>query len=100
MKEKDVGVRKIVRTLTRGRKFEGYVIRKFDQRVTIEFERVKFVKKYERYAKKKTKIHAYLPENMKDEIDVGDLIQIHECRPLSKIVHHVVVKKIRGRDEK
>ncbi len=96
MKEKDVGVRKIVRALTRGRKFEGYVIRKFDQRVTIEFERVTFVKKYERYAKKKTKLHAYLPADMKDEISVGDLIQIHECRPLSKIVHHVVVKKVRG----
>ena len=32
----------------RGRKFEGYVIRKFDKRVTIEFERVNYIKKYER----------------------------------------------------
>ena len=79
----------------RGRKFEGYVIRKFDKRVTIQFEKVKFVRKYERYTKSKTKIHAYLPQEMKDEINIGDYIQIRESRPLSKIIHHVVVKKIK-----
>jgi len=85
---------------TRGRKFEGYVIRKFEKRVTIEFERVKFVKKYERYAKTKTKIHARLPEEMKDQIQIGDYIQVMECRPLSKITHCIVVKKIRSKEDK
>ena len=84
----------------RGRKFEGYVIKKFDKRVAIEFERVKFVKKYERYSKSKTKIHAYLPEALKNEISLGDYIQVMECRPLSKIIHHVVIKKIRNADVK
>jgi ribosomal protein S17 len=84
----------------RGRKFEGYVIRKFPKRVTIQFERTKFIKKYERYTKFKTKIHARLPEIMKDEINIGDYIQVIECRPLSKITHHVVLKKIRGESEK
>lgn len=83
---------------TRGRKFEGYVIRKFDKRVTIKFERVKYIRKYERYAKSFTKIHAYLPENLKNEIKIGDYIQIMECRPLSRIMHHLVVKKIRDAD--
>jgi len=82
----------------RGRKFEGYVIRKFDKRVTIEFERVNYIKKYERYAKSKTKIHARLPESLKDTINLGDYIQIMECRPLSKITHHIVIKKIRDAD--
>ena len=84
----------------RGRKFEGYVIRKFDKRVTIEFERVKFVRKYERYLKTKTKLHARLPESLKDEINIGDYIQIMECRPLSKIIHFVVIRKIRDADDK
>ncbi|MBI2628538.1 30S ribosomal protein S17 [Candidatus Pacearchaeota archaeon] len=84
----------------RGRKFEGYVIRKFDKRVTIEFERIKFVKKYERYLKTKTKLHARLPEFLKNEINLGDYIQIMECRPLSKIIHFVAVKKIREADDK
>jgi small subunit ribosomal protein S17 len=82
----------------RGRKFQGTVIRKFDKRVTIEFERVRYVKKYKRYSKAKTKIHAYLPENLKEEINLGDYIQVQECRPLSKIIHAVVVKKIRSVD--
>ena len=86
--------------ILRGRKFEGYVIRKFDKRVTIKFERIKFIKKYERYLKTKTKLHARLPETMKNEINIGDYIQIMECRPLSKIIHFVVVKKIRDADDK
>ena len=94
------GKRKNLVVPLRGRKFEGYVIRKFDTRITIELERVKFIKKYERYIKTKSKMHARLPENMKDKINIGDYIQIQECRPLSKIIHHVVIKKIRGGDEK
>ena len=101
-KQKDEEIKKLVETLApaRGRKFEGYVIRKFDKRVTIEFERVKFVKKYERYSKTKTKIHAYLPEKIKDSINIGDYIQVQETRPLSKIIHHIVINKIRNADIK
>ncbi len=84
----------------RGRKFEGYVIKKFDKRVVIEFGRVKLIRKYERYLKTKTKIHARIPESLKNEINLGDYIQVMECRPLSKIIHHVVVKKIRNADIK
>jgi small subunit ribosomal protein S17 len=79
----------------RGRKFEGYVIKKFDKRVVIMFERVNYIKKYERYAKTRSKLHARLPENLKNIINVGDYIQIMECRPLSKIIHFIVIKKIR-----
>jgi len=85
---------------TRGRVFEGKVIKKFHRRVVIEFERMVYVRKYERYAKSKTKIHARLPDCMDKEINVGDLIQVKECRPLSKIVHSVVIKKVKGREEK
>ena len=107
VKGKDGKVKNLVETMEkvqvyslRGRKFEGYVIRKFDKRVTIEFERVKFVRKYERYLKTKTKLHARLPESLKNEINMGDYIQIMECRPLSKIIHFVAVKKIREADDK
>lgn len=84
---------------TRGRIFEGKVIRKFHSRVTIMFERMVYIKKYERYAKSRTKLHARLPEQMEKEINLGDLIQIRECRPLSKIVHFIVVKKIKDAKE-
>lgn len=79
---------------TRGRVFEGRVIRKFHKRVAIEFERMIYIKKYERYAKSRTKIHARLPLCMEDQIEKGDMIRVKECRPLSKIIHFVVVKKL------
>lgn len=88
----------IVETLgTRGRKFEGYVIKKFPGRITIEFERIRGVRKYERYIKIRSKMHARLPKTLESEINIGDYVQIQECRPLSKILHHVVTKKIRSK---
>jgi small subunit ribosomal protein S17 len=81
----------------RGRSFRGTVIKKFPKRVVIEFERTIYIKKYERYSKRKTKLHARLPECMNKEINLGDYIEIRECRPISKIVHFVVVAKA-GKD--
>lgn len=84
----------------RGKIFEGKVIKKFQKRLTIEFERMVYIRKYERYSKFKTKIHARLPLELEKEINVGDLIQVQECRPLSKLIHFVVTKKIKGNEEK
>jgi small subunit ribosomal protein S17 len=75
---------------TRGRTFEGFVSKKFDTRVVIEFERTIRIPKYERFAKKKTKLHAKIPEEM--QVNVGDFVKIRECRPLSKIIHFQVVE--------
>jgi len=81
---------------THGKVFEGTVIKKFPRRIVIEFERMIYVRKYERYTKSKTKIHARVPDCMKDKINVGDYIKVQECRPLSKLIHSVVIEKIRG----
>ena len=97
-KEKIVGTNEKA-ICPRGRVFEGRVIKKFPKRVTIQFERMIYIRKYERYAKSKTKIHARLPENMEKEIKTGDLIQVQECRPLSKIIHFIVIKKIKDKEE-
>ena len=83
---------------TRGRTFEGNVIKKFPKRVVIEFGRTIYVRKYERYKKSKTKIHARLPKCMEDEIKIGDYVKVKECRPLSKLIHFVVIEKIRGEE--
>ncbi len=83
----------------RGRSFQGTVLRKFPKRVVIIFERTIYVPKYERYAKARTKLHARLPSCMENEIQVGDYITISECRPLSKIIHFVVVRKLRDKEE-
>jgi small subunit ribosomal protein S17 len=83
----------------RGRTLEGIVIRKFPGRITIQFERMLKIPKYERYEKRKTKIHARLPDCMKDGVDIGDLIQIAETRPISKMIHFVVSKIIKVKEK-
>ena len=83
---------------TRGRVFKGEVIKKFHKRVVIQFERMIYVRKYERYAKSKTKIHVRLPVCIEKNIQIGDLIKVQECRPLSKIIHFVFIEKIKSGD--
>lgn len=78
----------------RGRAFEGYVVKKFPRRIAIEFERTIYIPKYERYMKTKTRLHARLPKCM-EEIKIGDYVEIKECRPLSKIIHFVLIKIIK-----
>lgn len=82
----------------RGRIFEGTVTKKFPTRVVLEFERTVYIKKYERYARKKTRLHARLPAGM--DVNVGDYVKVRECRPLSKIIHFIVTEKIRSEGEK
>jgi small subunit ribosomal protein S17 len=79
----------------RGRTFQGEVIKKFPKRVCIGFERTIYIPKFERYAKSKTKLHARLPDCLADKINIGDYIEIKECRKLSKIINFIVIKKIR-----
>ncbi len=83
----------------RGKVFQGTVIRKFPKRITIEFERTAYVRKYERYAKFKTKVHARLPDCEADKVQIGDYVRIKECRPLSKIIHFVFTEKVRDASE-
>ena len=85
------------RLRVRGKTFKGNVISKNQKRIAIEFERMVYVRKYERYAKSKTKIHARLPTCMEKDVKIGDLVKIQECRPLSKIIHFVYVGQVKER---
>lgn len=81
---------------TRGRIFEGTVTKVFSNRVVVEFERTVFVPKYERFYKKVMRLHARLPAGM--NVQIGDYIKIRECRPLSKIIHAIVIEIVRKAD--
>ncbi len=85
---------------TRGRTFKGTVVSKNTKRIAIEFERMIYVRKYERYAKSKTKMHARLPTCISRDINIGDNVKIAECRPLSKIIHFVVIEKLKESENK
>lgn len=83
----------------RGRTFEGEVISKLPGRIKIEFERVLYDRKYERFNKRRTRIHARLPDCLKNKIELGDWVEIKECRPLSKIIHCMATKKVRSKSD-
>ena len=77
----------------RGRQFTGIVVStKMRKTAVIEFNRLHFLKKYERYEKRRTKLKIHNPEciNAKD----GDIVRVMECRPLSKTKNFVVIEKL------
>jgi len=78
----------------RGRKFKGYITKIVGRRAVIEWERTVYYAKFERFAKTKSKIHAYIPECLANIIKVGDYVKAVECRPISKILHFIVEGKV------
>ncbi len=77
----------------RGRIFSGTVIsNRMRKTAVIEFERLNFLKKYERYEKRRTKLKVHNPDciNAKE----GDVVKIIECRPLSKTKNFVIIEKM------
>jgi len=83
---------------TRGRKFTGVVISdKMSKTVTVEWERRKYVKKFERYEKKRTKVKAHNPEIINAE--KGDMVQIEETRPISKTKNFIITQIIKKAKE-
>lgn len=77
----------------RGRQFTGTVVStKMRKTAVMEFDRLHFLKKYERYEKRRTKLKVHNPEciNAKD----GDIVRTIECRPLSKTKNFVIIEKI------
>lgn len=77
----------------RGRQFTGTVVStKMRKTAVIEFERAHFLKKYERYEKRRTKLKVYNPEciNARE----GDVVDVAECRPLSKTKNFTITQKL------
>ncbi len=76
------------------RKFlDGKVVSaKMTKTVTVERDYLKYVKKYTRYEKRRSRIMAHSPPCL--ELSEGDRVRIAECRPLSKEVAFVVVEKL------
>ncbi|MBI2583672.1 MAG: 30S ribosomal protein S17 [Candidatus Aenigmarchaeota archaeon] len=77
----------------RGRVFKGTVASaKSPKTVTVTWDYLNYVPKFERYARKRTKISAHNPECIGAK--EGDIVVIAECRPISKTKNFVVVEKI------
>jgi len=76
----------------RGRKFKGFVKKIIGRRAAIEWDRTRFYPKFERFSKSKSRIHAHIPQCL--EIKEGDNVYAVECRPLSTILHFVIIGKV------
>jgi small subunit ribosomal protein S17 len=64
---------------------------KMDKTITIVLERKEKHPMYGKYISKRTKVHAHDERN---ECKVGDLVQVQECRPVSRNKSWKLVKII------
>lgn len=80
---------------TRGTVLLGVVVSdKMNKTVVVQIDYLHYFSKYNRYGKRRSKIHAHNPPCI--HAAKGDLVKIIECRPLSKTVSYVVVEKKAG----
>ncbi|MGQ9679455.1 MAG: 30S ribosomal protein S17 [Candidatus Bathyarchaeia archaeon] len=76
----------------RGKILEGIVVRsRMQKSVVVRVDYLKFYPKYERYARKTSRITAHNPPCL--SVREGDKVKIAECRPISKTKAFVVVEK-------
>lgn len=77
----------------RGRSFVGKVIRaKVQKTAIIEFEGKKYVPKYERYLRTRTRLMVHNPLCIRAR--EGDVVQVYETRKISKRKNFVIVRKL------
>lgn len=82
----------------RGRVFIGTVISdKMMKTATIEWPRRKFVKKYERFEVRRSRVKAHNPESINAK--AGDIVRIVETRPLSKTKNFVIIEIVKKHNE-
>ena len=83
-------------TRIRGKITHGVVVNKKSKNtVVIRQDYVKFVKKYQRYERRNSRLSCHLPECIKNDIEVGDLVRVGESRKLSKTKAFIVLDKIK-----
>ncbi len=82
----------------RGLILEGVVIKsKMDKAVVVEREYTVYSRKYMRYERRRSRIHAYNPPCI--DAKEGDVVVIGETRPISKSISKVVLGVISKRGE-
>jgi small subunit ribosomal protein S17 len=75
----------------RGQLIHGTVVSdKTARTVVVQREYLKYIPKYERYEKRKSKLHAHNPDCLAAQ--TGDRVTLAECRPLSKTKSFVVIQ--------
>ncbi len=82
----------------RGRMLKGTVVStKMHDTIIIQKQFDHFVKKYERYERRHTRVAAHCPACI--DVNIGDEVQICETRRISKTVSFVVVERTKKGEE-
>ncbi len=82
----------------RGQIIEGVVVsNKMKNTVVVLREYLRYLRKFERYEKRRSRIFAHCPSCL--DVKVGDRVRIMECRPLSKGKSFVVIEKLEEQNE-
>ncbi len=82
-------------TRIRGKITQGVVVsKKSKNSVIIKRDYVNFVKKYQRYERRNTRLACHLPECLLHEVEIGDLVKVGESRKISKTKAFIVLGKI------
>src|SRR3989338_5095681 len=78
---------------SRGRTFTGVVVAaRMQVTATVEWERRRYVSKYERYENRRTRVKVHNPPNI--DAKKGDIVKIVECRPISKTKKFIITEKL------
>ncbi|MHA1272832.1 MAG: 30S ribosomal protein S17 [Promethearchaeota archaeon] len=84
-------------TRIRGKITQGVVVsKKAKNTVIIRQDYVQFIKKYQRYERRNSRLACHLPECLRYEINVGDLVRVGETRKLSKTKSFIVLDKLKS----
>jgi len=87
-------------TRIRGKITKGVVVSKKSRNtVIIRQDYVQFVKKYQRYERRNSRLASHLPECLRNEINIGDLVRVGESRKISKTKAFIVLEKISSEGE-
>jgi small subunit ribosomal protein S17 len=82
-------------TRIRGKITKGIVVsKKSKNTIIIRRDYVQFVRKYQRYERRNTRLACHLPECLIHEIEVGDFVRVGESRKISKTKAFIVLEKI------
>ncbi|MBI4143681.1 30S ribosomal protein S17 [Candidatus Woesearchaeota archaeon] len=78
---------------THGKIFTGTVVStKMTKTATVEWQKLRYVQKYERYAKTRTKVKAHNPQCINAQ--KGDVVKIQETRKLSRTKNFAIIEKL------
>ncbi|ESN94011.1 hypothetical protein HELRODRAFT_180434 [Helobdella robusta] len=80
----------------RGRILTGVVLKmKMQRTIVIRRDYLHYVSKYERFEKRHKNLSVHLSPCFRD-VQIGDIVTVGECRPLSKTVRFNVIKVTKG----